>query len=295
MKPNILLTGATGFIGTNFVLRLHNQYEITALVRASSDTSTIESHCEIYRYKDLDSITQLFQKEQFDGVVHLATFWQPSYIDEYNIFTFIDSNITFGNMLLESLKVNPPKFFINTLTYSMYANSNNYYPNDLYAATKQAFYDICAYYAQILPTTFSHLLLYNIYGNYDTRPRIFNLWQKIAKSGECLEMSAGEQMLDFSHIFDVVDGYAMLIQLCLENKVPNNQIYTLENQRYRLRELATLFEKYTDSTLNIQWGAKPYRENEIMEPVSSKDSALLEKLPNWNPKITLEQGLKIRY
>ena len=86
MKPKILLTGATGFIGTNFVLRLHNQYEITALVRASSDTSTIESHCEIYRYKDLDSITQLFQKEQFDGVVHLATFWQPSYIDEYNIF-----------------------------------------------------------------------------------------------------------------------------------------------------------------------------------------------------------------
>ncbi|EAH4472470.1 NAD(P)-dependent oxidoreductase, partial [Campylobacter coli] len=33
----ILLTGATGFIGTNFILQLYNKYEIIALVRKSSN------------------------------------------------------------------------------------------------------------------------------------------------------------------------------------------------------------------------------------------------------------------
>lgn len=292
MKPKILLTGATGFVGTNFVLQLHDQYAITALVRENSDISKIESHCKICRYTNLDSILQLFQKEHFDGVVHLATLYLANHTPQ-DIKSLVDSNVYFGSALLEACKLNPPRFFINTLSAFAYANSKIYNPINLYAATKQAFYDICAYYAQVLPTTFSHLLLYDTYGNNDTRPKIFNLWHKIAKSGESLAMSAGEQRLDISHIFDVVSGYAVLIQLCLENRVSKNQIYTLENKRYTLRELAALFEKYTNSTLRIQWGAKPYRQNEIMEPISAKDSNLLEKLPNWNPKISLEQGLKM--
>ena len=292
MKPKLLLTGATGFVGTNFVLRLHDQYAITALVRENSDTSKIESHCEIYRYKDLDSILQLFLKEYFDGVVHLATLSLTNHTPQ-EIKSLVDSNVYFGSALLETCRLNPPRFFINTLSAFVYANSKIYKPMNLYAATKQAFYDICAYYAQVLPTTFSHLLLYDNYGINDTRPKIFNLWQKIAKSGESLAMSAGEQRLDISHIFDVVSGYDVLIQLCLENRVSNNQIYTLENKRYTLRELAALFEKYTNSTLNIEWGAKPYRHNEIMEPISAKDSNFLERLPDWNPKINLEQGLKM--
>lgn len=292
MKPKILLTGATGFVGTNFVLQLHDQYAITALVRENSDISKIESHCEIYRYKDLDSILQLFQKEHFDGVVHLATLYLANHTPQ-DIKSLVDSNVYFGSALLEACKLNPPRFFINTSTFSEYSNAISYNPLTFYDATKQAFYDICKYYAQILPTTIAHLLLYATYGNNDTRPKIFNLWQKIAKSGESLAMSAGEQRLDISHIFDVVSGYAVLIQLCLENRVSKNRIYTLENKRYTLRELAALFEKYTNSTLRIEWGAKPYRQNEIMEPISAKDSNLLEILPNWNPKISLEQGLKI--
>lgn len=292
MKLKILLTGATGFVGRNFVLQLHDQYEITALVRENSDISKIESHCKIYRYKDLDSILQLFQKEHFDGVVHLATLYFANHMPQ-DIKNLVDSNVYFGSALLEACKLNPPRFFINTLSAFVYANSKIYNPINLYAATKQAFYDICAYYTQVLPTTFSHLLLYDTYGNNDTRSKIFNLWHKIAKSGESLAMSAGEQRLDISHIFDVVSGYAVLIKLCLENRVSKNRIYTLENKRYTLRELAALFEKYTNSTLRIEWGVKPYRQNEIMEPISAKDSNLLEKLPNWNPKISLEQGLKI--
>ena len=79
----------------------------------------------------------------------------------------------------------------------------------------------------------------------------------------------------------------------LDNKIKNNQIYTLENKRYTLKELASLFEKYSGLKLNIKWGAKPYRENEIFNPISAKDSKELKKLPNYKPKISLEEGIKM--
>ena len=41
-KLKILLTGATGFIGTNFILKLHKKYEITALVRKNSNITRIK-------------------------------------------------------------------------------------------------------------------------------------------------------------------------------------------------------------------------------------------------------------
>ncbi|WP_181892103.1 NAD-dependent epimerase/dehydratase family protein [Helicobacter cinaedi] len=78
MTLKILLTGATGFVGTNFVLQLRDKYSITALVRKSSNTSKIESLCKIYYYESVDSLLQLFQKEYFDGVVHLATTYSIS-------------------------------------------------------------------------------------------------------------------------------------------------------------------------------------------------------------------------
>lgn len=292
MTLKILLTGATGFVGTNFVLQLRDKYSITALVRKSSNTSKIESLCKIYYYESVDSLLQLFQKEYFDGVVHLATTYSISQAPQ-NLKELIDSNISFGSELLESCKLNPPIFFINTLSHFQYANFISYNPANFYAATKQAFYDICEYYKRSLPTIFSALMLYDTYGNNDTRPKIFNLWQKIAKSGEILEMSKGEQRLDISHIHDVINGYNTLITHCLNKQAINNQIYTLENERHSLRDLAAMFEKYTNSTLNIKWGTKPYRENEIMEPITSKDNPMLQKLPGWYPKITLKEGFKM--
>lgn len=292
-KLKLLLTGATGFIGMNFILQLHDKYAITALVRKTSNTEKIKSHCEIYCYdENPQSLLQLFQKEHFDGIVHLATLYLANHTPQ-DIKNLIDSNIRFSCEILESCTINPPIFFINALSYFEYANSKNYNPANFYSATKHAFYNICKYYANSLPTTFSHLMLYDTYGSNDTRAKIFNIWQKIAKNGEVLEMSKGEQRLDISHIHDVINGYDTLITLCLNKQAINNQIYTLENKRHSLKELAVIFEKYTNSKLNIKWGAKPYRENEIMEPITSKDSSLLQRLPTWNPKITLQEGFKM--
>lgn len=290
----ILLTGASGFVGTNFILELHNKYDIVALVRESSDISKIEKYCKVYRYDgNIESLMNLFKKEKFDGVVHLAAFQR---LDDDNAKDFIDSmiytNITFGSHILEASKKYYIKFFINTLSSFQYANSNIYSPMNLLAATKHAFYKIIYLYSTSNPILFCHLLLYDNYGENDKRVKIFNLWKEIAKSGENLDMSPGEQKMDIIHVRDVVSGFDTLIELCNKKEAINGQIYTLESKRHTLKELARLFEKYTDSKLNITWGAKPYRKNEIMNPISSHDNKDIMKLPNFNQKISLKEGLK---
>ncbi len=287
----ILLTGATGFIGTNFILQFYKKYKIIALVRKSSDVEKIKNYCKIYYYDEsIDSIENIFEKEKIEGVVHLATLYISNH-DKKDIKPLINSNINFGIFLLEAMKQNPPLFFVNTLSAFEYANDNEYSPMNFYAATKHAFYDITKYYSKILPTVFVHLLLYDSYGKNDTRNKIFNLWRKNSINKEVLEMSAGEQQLDITHVNDIINAYDILIALCCNNKVVSQRIYNLENSRYTLKELAIIFEKYTNSKLNIKWGVKPYRDNEIMQPISRKQCKQLYVLPGWNPMITLKEGL----
>ncbi|RDU68649.1 NAD(P)-dependent oxidoreductase [Helicobacter cholecystus] len=287
----ILVTGATGFIGKNLIKYLSSTYQIIALVQDSSDISMIRQYCTPYRYsKKLEDLIDFIKNERFDGVVHLATYYQPSHSIE-DLDKMLHANILFGTYLLEALNHCPPKFFINTMTFSQFANSSSYSPAGLYDATKQAFCDIIRFYSTKLSTIFCNLLLYNTYGSNDTRPKIFNLWSKIAKTQESFEMSLGEQKIDISHIDDVIEGFSTLINLCSQNKINNLSTFTLENKRYSLRELAEIFAQITKSTLPIIWGAKPYRDNEIMNPISSKNSGL-QKLPNWKPKVSLHKGIK---
>lgn len=71
----ILITGATGFIGQNLVsLLLKKDIEIFCLVRENSDCSTIHKEAKIITYnKKIDSLLEVFEKEKFDGVIHLAS------------------------------------------------------------------------------------------------------------------------------------------------------------------------------------------------------------------------------
>lgn len=290
----LLITGATGFIGRNLILKLYKKHKITAIVRNNSDVSKIQDFCTLFYIKgNIQKPKLLINQERFDGVIHLATYYQSSHTDK-DFSKMISSNIIFGATLLEALSHNPPSFFINTTTFSQYANSSLYNPASLYDATKQAFCDIVHFYATKMPTIFCNLLLYNTYGANDNRPKIFNLWNKIANTQSTIEMSKGEQKIDISHINDVVHGFEILIELCKNNQVPTLSTFTLENQRYTLRELAEIFEYATNTKLPIIWGAKPYRQNEVMEPISSKNSSV-SKLPYWKPKMSLYKGIRHLY
>ena len=284
-KLKILLTGATGFVGTNFVLNLHKKYEIIALVRNTSDTSNIEKFCKIYRYDEsIESIEKVFKDEKIDGVVHLATRWLFAHNFE-QIKGLIETNLEFGTYLLEFTKTKELKFFINSATFGSYCDSLTYRPANLYAATKKAFEDIMYYYSLTSKTIFTSLLLFNNYGTYDTK-YLFAYLNKISKTNEELKMSDGSQIVDYSHILDVINAFDILIKLIQEK--PNfckDKIFSLKGkERKSLKEVVELYERILGKKLNIKWGARAKRELEINMPWEGGES-----LPGWEQKISLEK------
>jgi len=200
----------------------------------------------------------------------------------------IRSNVLFGNQLLEAMKVSGVRFLINTGTSWQHYNNEDYNPVCLYAATKQAFEAILEYYVQACDIKAITLKLFDTYGPNDPRQKLFHLLNKAAMSGEPLDMSAGEQLIDLVHVDDVVDAYMIAAQRLLDGKVSVHEDYAVSSGcSLPLKELVALYSDATGWNVNVNWGARPYRFREVMRPWDKGRA-----IDGWRPKIALGKGLK---
>jgi nucleoside-diphosphate-sugar epimerase len=284
----LLVTGGSGFVGGHLVDRLLSEgHEVTLLVRSAPrvprDVRTICFLGDVARL--IDNLKTL----DLSGTVHLASCFLPSHRPE-DVTSLVESNVLLGAAVLEACASAGIPWFINTGTFWQHYEDEPYSPVNLYAATKQAFEDIAAYYVQTTAIHFMTLQLSDTFGPGDTRPKLFNLWQKAARTGEPLAMSPGEQVLDMNYIEDVIDAYMALIGLLSTNNAGTLRGKTFavsSGERITLRALASVFEKVTGAKLNIEWGGRPYRVREVMAPWSKG-----EPVPGWEPKVGLEEGIR---
>ncbi|MCB9818880.1 NAD(P)-dependent oxidoreductase [Candidatus Nomurabacteria bacterium] len=287
----ILITGATGFIGQHLVQRLLDHGDdVSILVRTTSQTDTIPKEVSIITLPETQNeLEEIFKRERFDGVVHLASLYLMSHTPE-DIESLIDSNVKFGTKIINAATTAGVTFFINTGSFVQHFESRPYSPTNLYAATKQAFQDICQYYAETTNTIILTLELYNTFGPGDTRPKLFNLWSNAIKEGKTLEMSPGEQIIDISYIDNVIDGYLLAIEHATSNNAKSftGHSYTLMSpERMTLKKLAKMFAKGVKGDLKINFGGFPYRDRETMIPMDKG-----EILPGWSPKVSLLEGIQ---
>lgn len=267
----LILTGANGFIGKHLCMRLKSQgWSFACLVRpgavrsffAENDIPTIQMEGESL------SLAEMFKKENATGIVHLASHFVAEH-QEKDLSPLVLSNVLFGTQVLDASVKAGVKWFLNTGTFWQHYNGAAYDPVNLYAATKQAFEDIGRFYANAHGLRFCTLKLCDTYGPNDTRNKIFNLWEKIAKSGETLDMSPGDQLIDIVHVDQVVQSYVRLIA-GLNSESLNGEncesYYVSSNQKVSLKDLAREYERANRVKLNINWGGRSYRRREVMAP-----------------------------
>ena len=286
----ILVSGGTGFIGCHAVPFLAKQgYEVHVLQRSFSEQSaSVGTHQHIIP-EDASKMISLLADIQPSGIIHLATLFQASHEPD-QIKNMISANIVLGNLLLEAASKLPSVWFLNIGTYWQHINAQQYNPVNLYAATKQAFETIAVYYYQTYPINFLTLCLNDTYGPHDSRPKIFNLWKKQLSSDSSLDMTGGEQILDILYITDVLDAIKKCIFLLESDHnqlLKGKNFFATAKEKYTLRETAAIFEKIAEKKLHINWGAKPYRPNEVMVP-----ACFGTPIPDWHSQISLKQGIR---
>jgi nucleoside-diphosphate-sugar epimerase len=292
MNKNIVITGGTGFVGSNLAeYLLKKGFKIFLITRANSNLSNLENiidDVEVFSYdSSLNKLISFFEKVNPNCVFHLAS----NFIAEHNtsqIDSLIESNITFGLHVLQAMKEAGVNKIINTGTSWQHYKNEQYNPVCLYAATKQAFETLLEYYIKAEGFTGITLKLFDTYGETDTRPKLINFLNKFADEQTELNMSPGEQMLNLVHIDDVCSAFETAYNLLLVNEANIHLTYAIANKKnYKLKDLIKVFEKATNKKVNVLWGGKPYRKREVMKLWNKG-----EELPNWKPKISLEQGLK---
>jgi nucleoside-diphosphate-sugar epimerase len=266
---NILITGATGFVGTNLIREMNPLHTIHALVRPSTDLSKVNTD-RVFVFKDnIDALATYIKTNGIEGIIHLASL----YIAEHKpdqIKDLVLSNVYLGTAVLEaSVKANV-KWFINTGTIWQNFNvpplSMEYCPVNLYAASKQAFVDMAKYYTETSDLKFCTLKLCDTYGPGDPRKKLYALLERIAQTGETLQMSPGEQKLDMIPISQVVSGFCLLAKKMSAGEHTEKEYVLTSGKQLTLKEIAAIYEKEHNVQLHIEWGGRPYRSREVMNP-----------------------------
>lgn len=267
----ILVTGSSGFIGRHLCARLKQEHEVFYLARPHDSSQVPGANGNTFYFADnnISALSQFIRDNQIEGIIHLASLYLQSHKEE-NIPDLIQSNVYFGTAVLEAAAKEDVRWFINTGTiwqnYNAPDGSDAYCPVNLYAATKQAFMDIAKFYSETTDICICTLKLCDTYGPNDTRRKIYALFDEIARTGETLQMSAGEQKMDILHIDDVVKGFIHLAQMLHSGENLRSEYVLSSGKQLSLRELAAKYEQEHHVHLNIDWGARPYRVREVMKP-----------------------------
>ncbi len=186
----LLITGATGFVGGRLTRGFAEAgIAVGALVRADSDTAALDPRATILRHDGAtDTLHATMRAFAPEAVIHAATHFVGVHGPDH-VAPLIQANLLFGTQLLDAMARCGVRHMVNFGTIWQHFAGDRYDPATLYAATKQAFEDIAAYYAEAEGFTILTLKLPDTYGPADRRGKLVSALIQAQREGRRLDLS----------------------------------------------------------------------------------------------------------
>lgn len=322
-QHKVLVTGSAGFIGMHTAIRLaEDGYDVVGMDNLNTyysvdlklarlreqgiATDQIQYNRmlqgnEGIRFVQMDLadahlLEELFEKEQFDYVIHLAAQAGVRYSIE-NPHAYIDSNVKGFLDILESCTKNKIKHLIYASSSSVYGMNDKepFKESDkteqqvsLYAATKKANEAMAHSYACVHKLPVTGLRFFTVYGPFG-RPdmALFKFTKRILADEPIDVYNNGALSRDFTYINDIVNGIVSLAKEKPETEIPY-VIYNIgRGAPVALNDFIMAIETAT--------GRIAKRNNLPMQPGdvvrTSADTSRLGSHVGYSPATSIKEGV----
>lgn len=292
--PDIIIHGASGFLGKHFIKKLMTEkIPVVVLARESSDLSLILNNpgVKIYRYnKSFNELTKIDIK--VESPVYFEFSWQGVFGSDRNNeeqmsvnVPLITSSVKFANDL-------KAKHWIGIGSQAEYGNIDKRIsendvcnPTTLYGKAKLKCSQISAELCNEFQMDHSWLRLFSVYGPDDNHEWLIQYLIKDMLHNKDINVTKGEQLWDYLYIDDISDMF-----IKLKNASGAGVANLGSGKSVTVKYIIEMIKELTNSKSKINFGAIPYRENQVMK--MEADITQLSNHLNWFPKVAMEEGLK---
>ena len=267
---NLLITGSTGFIGSNILLNLLNKYNIYITSRRKINKKF--KKLKVIYFKNHLDLNKKLKKIKIDIIIHCGTHYVKNHnFSDINKLTL--ANIEFGVILLENLNSMRVKKFINFSTVWQNYNGNLDLAYNLYSAFKLSYSKILDYYIR----KFTHIKFYNLfisdtYGENDKRNKLINLIKKnIHNNKKKIRIISKNLSINLLNVKDVITA----IRVILDKNIKPGNYNVINNKNFKIYALFQKIKRVKKFKNLIKFGNDRFKTEKIY---------YFKTLPRWKPK-----------
>ena len=302
----ILVTGGSGFIGSNFIRCIINKPEVDVVINldnlsyAADESNTKQfEDCEKYQFEKIclseySKVLEAIEKHEPTHVVHLAA---ESHVDNSIASSkeFINSNIVGTHSLLEACRgkdirfhhVSTDEVYGEVIDDCKFTEQTQYNPRNPYSATKAASDMLALAYTNTYGMKITLSNCCNNYGpNQHDEKFIPTVIRSLTKDSKIPVYGKGENIRDWIYVDD--HCYA-LWEILINGKIGENYLVGADCEKTNLETISCIC-----SELNLE-------SDDYIEFVEDRlghdmryaidNSKILNEL-KWKPTFSFSEGIK---
>src|SRR5438067_1760709 len=301
----ILVTGGAGFIGSHLVEKLladghrvailddFNDFYDPQIKRANIAAVAKDIAVHDVDLRDGDKISNLFRREKFDAIAHLAARAgvRPS-IQQPQLY--YDANVAGSLHLLEGARTSGIERFIFASSSSVYGASKKVPFSEeehltqtlsSYAATKIGGEFLCSTYSHLYKMRIVALRYFTVYGARQRPDLAIHQFSRKIHAGEPIDQFGdGTTRRDYTYIDDIIQGTIA----ALNYNGPMFDVFNLgESDTVQLKDLIAAIEKALGQKAKIN--RLPEQPGDM--PLTCADISKARNLFGYNPKTKFIEGV----